>query len=62
MSTNVLVIYVQIPEPVEIGGMTITPTADVLCGAHTVQALCHREVCTLSKLCMSNSNKHLLKE
>jgi hypothetical protein len=30
--------------------MTITSTADALCAAHTVQALCHREVCTLSKI------------
>jgi hypothetical protein len=25
-------------------------TADALCGAHTVKALCHREVCNLSKI------------
>jgi len=67
MSTNVHVIYVQIPEPVEIGGMTITPLQQMLCVVPIQFKLFVIEKCVpLQKLCVcvcvSNSNKHLLKK
>jgi len=52
MSTNVQVIYVQIPEPVEIGGITISPLQQMLCVLPIQFKLFVIEkcVCTLSKI------------
>ena len=65
MRTNVQVIYVQIPEPVKIGGMTISPLQQMFCVLPIQFKLFVIEKCVpFQKLCvcMSSSNKHLLKK